>query len=211
LDSGLGIVVGLAAEARVARPLGWPTAVGGGTYAGALLAAERLVRSGVRALVSFGVAGGLDPALRPGTLVVPHEVLADGQRVPTDPTLGRRLGGASAIVMLGHDRIVASAAAKIALFRSTQAGAVDLESGAVALVAARHRIPFAVLRAICDPAERDLPPAALIAPDRNGAIALARVIGSIFTRPKQLPALPALAADAMAARRALREAVSRLA
>jgi len=211
LDSKLGLVVGLAAEARVARPLGWPIAIGGGTYAGALLAAERLVRNGARALVSFGVAGGLDPALRPGTLVVPDEVLANGHRVRTDPALARRLGGHSEILMLGAERIVVSAAAKIALFRTTQAAAVDLESGAVALVASRHRIPFAVLRAICDPAERDLPPVALVAPDRHGALALARIIGSVISRPKQLPALPALAADAMAARRALREAVSRLA
>jgi adenosylhomocysteine nucleosidase len=203
--------VGLAAEARVAHPLGWPIAIGGGTYAGALLAAERLVRNGVNALVSFGVAGGLDPAQRPGALVVPQEVLTDGHRLSTDPDLCRRLGGAAELLILGADRVVASAAAKIALFRTTRAVAVDLESGAVALVASRHRIPFAVLRAICDPAERDLPPAALIAPDRHGGIALARIIGSVFTQPKQLPSLPALAADAMAARRALREAVSRLA
>ena len=206
-----GLVVGLAAEARVARPLGWPIAIGGGTYAGALLAAERLVRSGVSALVSFGLAGGLDPALRPGALLIPHEVLTDGHRLPTDRALGRHLGTPSPIIMFGADSVVTSAAAKTALFAATRAAAVDLESGAVALVASRHRIPFAVLRAICDPAERDLPPAALIPPNRHGAIALGRIFASVLTRPRQLPALPALAADAMAARRALQGAVSRLA
>ncbi len=210
MDSNLGLVVGLAAEARVARPLGWTTAVGGGTYAGALLAAERLIRAGARALVSFGVAGGLDPALRPGTLLVPHEVLTDGRRLPTDPDLNRRLGQASDIALLGAERIVASAAAKIALFNATRAGAVDLESGAVAQVATRHGIPFAVLRAICDPAERDLPPAALVPPTRNGGIPLVRIIGSVLKQPTQLPFLPALAADAAAAHRALRQAVGRI-
>ena len=84
MDSKPGIVVGLAAEARVARPLGWPIAIGGGTVAGAEAAAERLVREGVTALVSFGIAGGLDPALRPGTIVVPQEVLMDdGERLQT--------------------------------------------------------------------------------------------------------------------------------
>lgn len=210
MDYKLGIVVGLAAEARVARLLGRPIAIGGGTYAGALLAAERLVRSGVNALVSFGVAGGLDPALRPGAILVPHEVLTDGRRVPTDPALNWHLGQPSEIILLGAERIVASAAAKTALFTATRAGAVDIESGAVAVVASRHRIPFAVLRAICDPAERDLPPAALIPPNRHGGIRLARIIGSVLKQPAQLPFLPALAADAAAAHRALRGAVSRM-
>lgn len=205
-----GLVVGLAAEARVARRLGWPIAVGGGTYAGALLAAERLVRDGINALVSFGVAGGLDPTLRPGTVLVPHEVLTVGSRVPSDPALNRRLGGPSGGILLGAERIVASAAAKIALFATTNAAAVDLESGAVAIVASRHRIPFAVLRAICDPAERDLPPAALIPPNRHGAIVLTRILGSILTQPRQMPSLPALAVNAMAARRALRTAVTQI-
>jgi adenosylhomocysteine nucleosidase len=212
LDSKPGIIVGLAAEARVARPLGWPIAIGGGTAAGAEAAAERLVRQGVTALISFGVAGGLDPALRPGTIVVPHEILMDdGERLQTCQVLGRRLGGtASPIIMFGADSIVGSAAEKTELFATTRAAAVDMESGAVARVAARHGIPFAVLRAICDPAERDLPPAALIPPDRNGAIQLGRIIGSFFAQPMQMPALPALAADAAAARRSLRTAVTRI-
>jgi adenosylhomocysteine nucleosidase len=169
-----------------------------------------LVRDGVTALVSFGVAGGLDPALRPGTILVPHEVLTDGECVRTDQALGRRLGMPSPIIMFGADSIVGSVAAKTALFESTRAVAVDMESGAVARVAARHGIPFAVLRAICDPAERDLPPAALIPPNRHGSIRLARIIGSVFSQPKQLPFLPALAADAAAARRALCDAVSQI-
>lgn len=210
LNSKLGLVVGLAAEARVARPLGWMIAVGGGTYTGALLAAERLVRSGATALVSFGVAGGLDPALRPGTLLVPHMVLTVGRHVPTDPTLNQRLGRHSDIVVFGAEHIVASAAAKTALFAATRAGAVDLESGAVAQVATQHGIPFAVLRAICDPAERDLPPAALVPPKSDGGIPLARIIGSVLKQPAQLPFLPGLAANAAAAHRALREAVNRL-
>jgi adenosylhomocysteine nucleosidase len=200
----------LAAEARVARRLGWPIAIGGGTYAGALLAAESLVRDGVNALVSFGVAGGLDPAMRPGTIVVPHEVLTEAERLPTDERLGRRLGTLSPIIMFGADCIVSSAAAKTELFAATRAAAVDMESGAVARVAAQHRIPFAVLRAICDPAEHDLPPAALVPPDRHGAIVLRHIFHSVLTQPRQLRFLPALAANAMAARRALHAAVTQI-
>ena len=64
-----GIVVGLQAEARIARRLGWPVAVGGGTASGAADAVQRLIASGATAVVSIGLAGGLDPALRPGAIL----------------------------------------------------------------------------------------------------------------------------------------------
>jgi adenosylhomocysteine nucleosidase len=105
--------------------------------------------------------------------------------------------------LLSADCVVAEAAAKAALFAGTGACAVDLESGAVARVAARHGLPFAVLRAVCDPAGRTLPPAALVALDAGGAIVPLRVALALLRRPNQLPALLALAHDAAAARRAL--------
>ncbi|MCH8952346.1 MAG: hypothetical protein IID49_09510, partial [Proteobacteria bacterium] len=39
--------------------------------------ARRLVAGGCRVLLSWGVAGGLDPALRPGELVIPAEIVAE--------------------------------------------------------------------------------------------------------------------------------------
>src|SRR5208282_3321832 len=135
LVSNPGFVVGLAAEARLARSPGWPIAIGGGTAGGARLAAERLVSDGVTALISFGLAGGLDPALRAGSLLVPGAIMMDGQRLPTDRTVSERLGGVSIPLLLGARDAVASAAAKAALFAATGAAAVDLESGAVACVA----------------------------------------------------------------------------
>ena len=52
----VGVIVGLAFEARLARPLGWPVAIGGGTSEGAAAAAQRLVDAGATALLSFGIA-----------------------------------------------------------------------------------------------------------------------------------------------------------
>ena len=192
----IGIVVGLTAEARVARPLG-TVAVGGGDGAGASLAAERLVRDGAQALLSFGLAGGLDPALRPGALVLPGTVLdADGAWHATllPGAAGRLYGGGT---------ILASARDKAELHRRTGAAAVDLESAAVARVAARHALRFGVVRAVCDPAERDLPPASLMALDAAGRIGLWRVIRSVLAQPGQVPGLLALGRDAARARRAL--------
>lgn len=202
-DRHPAIVVGLNAEARLARRLGVPVFIGGGTAAGAEAASRRAITAGADALVSLGLAGGLDPTLRPGALLVPEAVLSRGQSIATDVTLSRWLGGTTPLRILGADGIAADATAKHLLWQDSGAAALDLESGAVARAAVERSLPFAVLRVICDPAERDLPPAALAALDSLGAIGLARVLASVLAHPGQMPALRALAADAATARRAL--------
>jgi adenosylhomocysteine nucleosidase len=212
----IGAVVGLATEARIARRAGWTVAIGGGTASGATAAATALIEQGCTALISFGLAGGLDRALRPGAIVIPSMVIAGGERYATDPHLSRMLSGAipdAAVpphLLLGADMVVAGASEKQRLYRETGAAAVDLESGAVARAAATRGLPFAVLRAICDPGERTLPPAALVALDSQGAIVVWRVFGSLAAHPGQLPALLALASDAATAKRALAAQVSRI-
>jgi adenosylhomocysteine nucleosidase len=195
-DVRIGVVVGLMAEARIARRLGWPIAVGRDAVAG-------LLDQGVSALVSLGLAGGLAPGLRPGALIVPSEVIVGGERFATDAALSHLLGGTRAHVLFAGDTVVATTAEKQRLYQTTGAVAVDLETGVLARAAAGHGVPFAVLRAICDPAERALPPAALTALDAHGVIGTWRVLASVAAHPGQLPALLALAADAAAARRSL--------
>lgn len=208
LGSSTAIVVGLHAEARLARRFGVSVVIGGGTAAGAKVAARRAVAEGATALVSFGLAGGLEPGLGPGALVVPAAVLCDGALFAADPALMELLGGATSHRVLAIEKVAADAESKRRLWQATGAAAVDLESGAVARIAAAHGLPFAVLRAICDPAERDLPPAALVALDARGAIGLTRVAGSLIAWPGQVPALLRLAADAAAARRSLARRVA---
>jgi adenosylhomocysteine nucleosidase len=211
LASDIGVVVGMVAEARIARPLGWQVAIGGGTAAGADTAARQLIEGGVRALVSMGLAGGLDPVLRPGTVIVPSAVIDGEHRYPTDPHLSQLLGGTTQHVLLAMQTIVASRAKKRRLHGTTGAAAIDLESGAVARAAAAHGIPFAALRVICDPAQRSLPPAALAALDSQGAVAFRRVLTSILVQPAQIPALLALAKEAAAARHSLLARVRQIA
>ncbi len=199
----VGIIVGLEAEARVARRLGWPVETGGGTPEGARDAAELLIQSGVGALLSFGLAGGLDPALRAGDVVIPAWVLEGTWRWAADPGLAAQFGPMEG-ALYGGGTILATASAKRAVHLETGAVAVDLESAAVARVAAARGVPFAVLRAICDTAARDLPPAALAALDARGRIGAVRVAASLIRHPGQLPALVALARDAARARQALR-------
>jgi len=199
----IGIVTGLEAEARIARRLGRMVAVGGGTSNGARAAAGILADQGATALVSFGLAGGLDPALAPGALIVPASVLIAGERLATDPALSRALGGPTIACLLGADGIAATASGKGLLWRETGCAALDLESGAVADIARAHSLPFAVLRALCDPAGMDLPPAVLLALAANGRIAPARILGAALRDPAQVPALWRLGYAASRARATL--------
>ncbi|HEY0183791.1 MAG TPA: hypothetical protein VGC09_13375, partial [Rhodopila sp.] len=192
-----------AAEARIAARFGYPVAVGSGTPEGAADAANRLLDQGVNALVSFGLAGGLHPAVRPGAILIPVSVQAGDTVYPTDPILAARFGGLTAHRLVAGTAVAAGAAAKQHLYAATQAHAIDLESGGVGRVAHDRGVPFVVVRAISDPAEQDLPPAALQALDGQGRIAVIRVLSSLVHHPSQLPALLRLASGAARARRAL--------
>jgi adenosylhomocysteine nucleosidase len=210
LDSA-AIIVGLLAEARLARRLGGPVYIGGGTAAGAAAASCRALAEAAPALISVGLAGGLDPALRPGDVIVPEAVLIGAHTLRADPELGRMLGGMTPHRIVGAKSIATNALSKQRLRDETGAAALDLESGAVATLATRHGMPFAALRVICDPAERALPPAALVALDRRGAIGLFAVLGSVLAHPAQVPALLALTRDAIMARRALAQRIASIA
>ena len=83
------------------------------------------------------------------------------------------------------------------------AAAADMESHVVARTAAELALPFAILRVIADPAERELPPAALAGMRADGGINVGAVLASLARSPRQLPALIRLAAEAGRARAAL--------
>lgn len=144
-------------------------------------------------------------------MLVPERVWIAGEIVATDPALSAWLGGPTAHMLLAGDRLAATALAKAALLCATGADAVDLESAAALRAARRHGLPFAALRAVCDPAERDLPPAALAALDARGAIGLAAVLGSVLRQPGQIGDLIAVGRDAGRARTALAAQVRRIA
>ena len=70
-----------------------------------------------------------------------------------------------------------------------------MESHVAAPIAAAHGLPFAVLRVVCDPAERSLPPAALAAMREDGG-RISAVLSSLMRSPGQFPDLLRLSRDA---------------
>jgi adenosylhomocysteine nucleosidase len=199
---------GLAAEARVARSAGFQVIVGGGDPG----RTEALVGDAAlqaKCLVSFGVAGGLAPHLRPGDVVLSADVIGDDRRWRAEKTfqrsavaLARQIGAIGGPV-LGSRDILATEDDKARAWRQTGALAVDLESAIVARAAEAAGIPFLVLRTIADPARRELPPAALIPLAEDGTPAFSRVVAEVLRRPRQITALFGLARETRQALTAL--------
>ncbi|USI71668.1 phosphorylase family protein [Sphingomonas morindae] len=118
--------------------------------------------------------------------------------------LARTLPGAMVGRIHADGAMIAYAAEKRERHAATRAIACDMESHIAARVAARHDLPFAVARVVCDPAHRSLPHAARVGMGRDGGLAAAAIALSVLTRPWQIPKLIALARDAAKARRALK-------
>lgn len=182
------VVVGFAAEAALLPP-GVPVLIAAADPARLAVALAAMPRPA--AILSLGIAGGLDPALRPGDLVVARDVIAEA-RWPAHAAWSAAIAtacGALRADIAGSDQVVATAAGKAALRAATGAAAVDMESAAVA----RLGVPFAVLRAIADTADEALPPAAADGLDAAGNPAPWRVIRALLRRPQDLPGLIRLA------------------
>jgi hopanoid-associated phosphorylase len=213
--AAVGVVTGLRAEARCLRRLNLRIACTGGSSERARAEAARLVSEGAAGLVSFGLAGGLAPELRPGDLLLPESVAApDGPAVAADAPWRERLRvvlkggglGATGGALAGSDRIVATTSEKRSLLETTGALAVDMESHAIAAVARDARVPFVILRAVADPHDRVIPQAALEALRPDGRVHLPSVLGGVIREPRQLLALLRLGRDTAAALATLRRA-----
>lgn len=182
--------------------------------------AERLDREpadGIAAVISFGIAGGLAPELRPGDVVLASTILAADQAFGVDEALSARitalLPNARTGALAGVDRPVMTAAAKLALRARLRADAVDMESHVAAAFALRHALPFVALRAISDAADRALPPLATNALSPDGRLDWPAILGAIARNPGQIPALVRTGREtnrAFAALKAARAALSPL-
>jgi hopanoid-associated phosphorylase len=206
------IVVGLAFEARIAAGPGVHVICSGdgrnlaAKLTAAIADARKLVR-GCPGIISFGVAGGLAPHLRPGTCVVGSAVLSGSNRMPISVEWSQKLlqaiPDAVSGMLLGVTSPVAHPDQKRALYLKTGAIAVDMESHIVAAVGLAHELPVAAIRVITDPSKRALPASAVAAMRPNGTTNISAMLRSVLKRPRELPALFQTALDARAARATL--------
>jgi len=191
--TAIGVVTGLAAEAAVARRAGLAAEACGADPDRAGDVARGFADAGVRALVSFGTAGGLDPALEAGDVVLACEVAAPGGPFAARPgwrdRLLRRLPRARPGIVAGIDAIAATPAAKRALLDSTGAAAADMESHRVAAVACERGLAFLAVRAVADAADRALPAAAARAVRADGRVSVHAGLALLVRSPGTVPDL----------------------
>ena len=205
------VATGLSLEARIAAGPGVVTLCSGGDPNRLRSLLSTVDPHALRAVVSFGLAGGLDPALRAGDLLIATDVIAGIARWPTEErvtwALAARLAEGSTPPRLGRvagsDTVVSDPAAKAAL-HETGAAAVDMESHVAAQFASDHGLPFGVVRVICDPAGRALPPLAQNALEAQGHVDIAGIVRSLVRQPSQIGALIGLGRDFATALVALR-------
>ena len=217
----VGVVTALQTEADCLRHLaegrGPLIHVSGGSALRARAGAEGLREKGVIGLVSFGLAIGLAPVLRPGDVVVADSVvLPSGRSIATEPAwraaLLQRLGDGGLKVRVariaGSDELPASATAKRRAFQATFAAALDTDSHAVAEVAAAAGLPLLVVRAVAEPADEMRPAIAAAANGADGQPRSLAVVGHLAKRPWEIRAAWRFSKNGRLALEALRRIAS---
>ncbi|MBF0549193.1 MAG: purine phosphorylase [Deltaproteobacteria bacterium] len=225
----LGIVVALESEAGClpwwrtsgGKDLGLPEGVRlklsgiGADLAGSAALAQ--VSDGVGALLSLGTAAGLHPELAPGGVVLPQTILTcTGATFTTDPDWRDRVQVRLQDQMPVHPgpliqspSVLTGPADKSTLSRTSGAAAADMESAAVAAVAAEHHLPFLAIRVITDPVDAAVPVSALAAVDQFGRVQPWALIRSLAKHPQDILPLIRLGRHFQAAQSTL-TAIARL-
>lgn len=173
-------------------------------------AARAAARSGAAALLSFGLAGGLDPDLAPGTVVIPERIiLATGDALETDSAWRERIAAALGPglvtdqgALLTVDTPLDTPARKARAAETSGAVAADMESGAIAAVAAEAGLPTVAIRVVTDGASDSLPPGVERWIDATGRRRAAPIAAAVL-RPSQWSVLARLSRRHRVAQRAL--------
>jgi adenosylhomocysteine nucleosidase len=169
--------------------------------------AQGFLDDGTRAIISAGLCGGLDPALKSGDIVLGERVVsAQGDIVIADKKLSAAADRFMPrhVAIFGSDEIVESVEKKKALYQRYAAETVDMESHGAARAAAKAGIPFIAIRVVADGHDRTLPKAALRAVTPSGGVNVMNVLVDCVKSPQQFEQIFALGRDSGAATEVLR-------
>lgn len=206
------IVTGLKQEARIAAGPGLTVICSSSNPVQLREMMTSFDPKSIRGIVSFGVAGGLNPALRSGDIVIASQIVTASHKWSTEAVLTENLvalpmkRGRSVVsgVLAGVEEVVLGQVGKSALRATTGADAVDMESHIAARYAEHNGLPFAAVRVISDPSHRALPAITMNAIKPNGNVDIWKVMRGIARNPKTIPSLISTGRDFNRALRSLR-------
>lgn len=170
-----------------------------------------------RWIISAGFAGGLEPSLERGDVVVIREVVDgdSGARLSidcsigdeTNPKPGRRLMAGTLVTVSG---IVRTTAEKASLREKTGADLVDMETYAVARACADRGERFLGVRVVSDRASDTLPPEVLGLMGPTGGYRVGATFAALWNRPSSAKDMWKLYENARGAADRLAEVVAYL-
>jgi hypothetical protein len=133
-------------------------------------------------IILAGLAGGLDPSLAVGDVVIqaPPNQSNPADWIPANARLGK-IAGALALVCTPQE--------KLALGRSSGCVAVDMETHIVAAYAERVGKPLLIIRAISDTAAHGIDPKLINLFDANGRIRPLSVAQHLLRSPSSVVTL----------------------
>lgn len=147
-------------------------------------------------LISFGTAGGLDPKLSVGSVILGNVIATPKEQFIPDAAWVARLYNTDrstyTVPILANGKIAVTPADRSSYYIATGCSAIEEESAWVAMVAQVSKLPFISLRVVSDSWNMRLPPAASGAINPNGSTNILNVLRSVLHRPQQLPDLVAL-------------------
>jgi nucleoside phosphorylase len=179
-------------ETQVGDCCVWVSLTGMGIKSFDFKAATCLRGAGLDAIISSGLCGGLNTRYRVGQIVTPKRVatLQDSTGVSTAhalTNLAERQGATVIETLLTADRIIDSQREKAQLSRI--ADAVDMESFHIVHEFSLEAAPVAVIRAISDAANEDLPLDFTKVLTNTGQVKVAPLLKALVSRPTRIPHL----------------------
>ena len=156
--------------------------------------------------ISTGLAGALDPALRPGIIVAGRccEAVSKLQKTSSDSdllNLALAAGARSVDLFLTSETILVTATEKQAL--AATGSVVEMESTYILAAASERRVPAIAFRSIGDGADEDLPLDFRNVVDSRGRVRVFPLLKELALHPHRLALLVRFGRQSRAAARSL--------
>ncbi|MBL8686939.1 MAG: hypothetical protein JNK86_05685 [Alphaproteobacteria bacterium] len=190
-------IVGLQSEAKILRQYGYhQIGISGGDLLIAQKTTEFFIQKQAKGIISFGFAGGLDPSIPVGGIIIPtairtidnllFEVHRNWRKKIIHLMAGIRIYSGT---MLGSDNPIIEKKIKADIYHKFGTIAVDMESHVVASICNKNDVPFCAIRVVIDTANTSLSKQTADIMQKDGSISVSRAIKTILNYPRALKEL----------------------